>query len=243
VSEADANPSISAACGVEIVEVELLVSASLQSEVDRFYVERLGLGRVSGDHAPAGYAVGPTRLHFKETAEGCPFYHFALLAPGDRFEAVKQWLAQAGALLTGADGQTTFDFDFWDAKAAYALDPAGNIVEVIAHRGVGDSGASGAFDAGELRGLSELGLVTPRVPAAVQALQQNGLPLWSGSADAGRLAFCGAKAHTLIVCSPGRRWLPTDRPAEVHSVRAEIRDQDGQIRHLRLTQSGEVVVI
>jgi catechol 2,3-dioxygenase-like lactoylglutathione lyase family enzyme len=230
--------------GVEIVDVELLVPTSVHGEVDHFYIERLGLGTASGDNAPGGYAVGPARLQFKEPADGsAPFYHFAFLAPGNRFAEAKRWLSGAGSLLTGSNGQTTFEFEAWDAKASYVLDPAGNILEIIAHRGVANSDATGAFDAGELRGLSELGLVTVAPPEAVDALQQAGLPLWSGTADAGRIAFCGAKSQTLIVCSPGRGWLPTDRPAEVHSVQAQIRGRDDQIRHITLTPDGEVVVV
>jgi hypothetical protein len=122
------------------------------------------------------------------------------------------------------------------------LDPAGNIVEIIAHHGVADSGVSGAFDPGELRGLSELGLVTYRVPETVETLQQASLPFWSGSTEADSLAFCGAKAHTLIVCSLGRGWLPTGRRAEVHALHAQIRDRDRRTRHVKLSRDGDVVV-
>jgi hypothetical protein len=235
---------VSVSSGVEIVDVELLVPRAAQGGVDRFYVEDLGLGRISGENAPAAYAVGPARLQFTETADdSAPFYHFAFLAPGDRFAEAKRWLAGAGRLLLpDSDGQTTFDFDSWDAKASYVLDPVGNIVEIIAHHGVADSGVSGAFDPGELRGLSELGLVTDRVPEAVETLQQASLPLWSGSTEAESLAFCGAKAHTLIVCSLGRGWLPTGRRAEVHAVHAQIRDRDRQTRYVKLSRDGDVVV-
>ncbi|MDQ6818916.1 MAG: hypothetical protein M3076_01030 [Actinomycetota bacterium] len=229
--------------GVEIVDVELLVSGAVQDELDRFYVNGLGLGGMPGENGPAGYAVGTARLRFEETADdSAPFYHFALLAPGDRFAEAQRWLSGAASLLSDSDGQTTFDFDFWDAQACYALDPSGNIVEIIAHRGIAESGASGAFDPRELRGVSEVGLVTPRALEAVEALRQAGLPLWSGATEAESLAFCGAKAHTLIVCSPGRGWLPTGRPAGVHPVRAQICDLDRRTRDLRLTRDGVVVV-
>ncbi|MFZ0091082.1 MAG: hypothetical protein WAL63_16360 [Solirubrobacteraceae bacterium] len=229
--------------GVEIADVELLVSRAAHRELDRFYVGDLGLDKMPAEDAPDKYAVGPARLRFNRAVDdSAPFYHFALLAPGDRFAEAKGWLSGAGSLLSDSDGQTTFDFDFWDAKASYALDPAGNIVEIIAHRGVAESGASGAFDPGELCGVSEVGLVTVRVPQAVEALQQAGLPLWSGTTEADSLAFCGAKAHTLIACSPGRGWLPTDRPAEVHPVQARIRDRHGLTRDVSLTRAGDVLV-
>jgi hypothetical protein len=234
---------VSVSSDVEIVNVELLVSREVHAELDRFYLEDLGLGKMPAEDALDGYAVGPARLRFNDAVDdSAPFYHVAFLAAGDRFAEAKRWLSGAGPLLSGSDGQTTFDFDFWDAKASYALDPAGNIVEIIAHRGVAESGASGAFDPDELGGLSEVGLVTVRFPQVVEALQQAGLPLWSGTTKADGLAFCGAKAHTLIVCSPGRGWLPTGRPAEVHPVQARIGDRDGWTREVSLTRDGDVVV-
>ncbi len=212
-------------------------------ELDHFYVENLSLRRRLGEDGSGGYAVGSARLRFKESADAsAPFYHFAFLLPGDRFEEAKRWLSRASPLLSDSNGETTFDFDFWDAKASYALDPAGNIVEVIAHHGIAESAASGAFDPGELRGLSEVGLVTSQTAEAVAALQQADLPLWFGATEPDSLAFCGAQGHTLIVCSRGRGWLPTARPAEVHPVKAQIRDRYRRIRDITLTRDGDVVV-
>ena len=56
-------------------------------------------------------------------------------------------------------GELVFDFSFWDALACYFRDPAGSIVELIAHRGLGERGTRGAFSGEELLGLSEVGLV------------------------------------------------------------------------------------
>lgn len=49
------------------------------------------------------------------------FYHSAVLVPGDRFDAALTWLRER------------VDLGFWDARACYCHDPAGNIVEPIAH--------------------------------------------------------------------------------------------------------------
>lgn len=91
--------------------------------------------------------------------------------PGDRFEVVLDWARERVDLLpdreTGAD---VFDFTNWDARAVYFHDPAGNIVELIAHTGIGEVGARGAFAAGELVGVSEVGLVCdpPSLAAALE---------------------------------------------------------------------------
>ncbi len=157
-----------------------------------------------------------------EPADNRPFYHFALLVPGDRFAAALEWARGRVELLPGGDRDgVVFDFSNWDALACYFHDPAGNIVELIAHRGVGERGASGAFDGRELLGLSEVGLVGEPAEIA-RALEGAGIRLWDGALAPGRLAFLGAHARTFIAAAAGRGWLPTGRPAEPHPVRAVV---------------------
>jgi hypothetical protein len=143
-----------------------------------------------------GIDTGETELEFV-AGEGEPFYHFASLAPPDRFDEL-------------AGSREVFDFEAWNAKAFYFDDPAGNIVEVIGHQGIDEFG------------LSELGLVGDTRAMAAE-LQRVGLELWDGTLEGeGRLAFVGERGRTLILAPPGRGWMPTGRPAERHPVEAEL---------------------
>jgi hypothetical protein len=172
-----------------------------------FYGGDLGLP-VEGEEI----VVGETRLRFALEAGGA-FYHFALLVPGDRFDAALDWAQERVEVLGDV-----FEFENWDAKAVYFHDPAGNIVELIAHRGLQENGRAGPFAAEELVGFSELGIVGDP-PSLLRQLEAQGLELWSGTVDEpDRLAFVGEKGRTLILAPPGRGWLPTDRPAEPHPV-------------------------
>jgi catechol 2,3-dioxygenase-like lactoylglutathione lyase family enzyme len=169
-----------------------------------FYRDVLGLP-LDGDRI----AVGETTLRF-EPAEGEPFYHFALLVPGDRFDAARAWSRERVELLGDV-----FASDAWDSQAVYFHDPAGNILELIAHRGLEENGRSDRFAAEELVGFSELGIVGDRA-LELRRLESRGLALWDGTIDEpGRLAFVGEKGRTLIL-APG--WVPTGRPAEAHPV-------------------------
>ena len=182
---------------MRFVEVTLAAPAALLPELERFY---------------AGM-TGETTLRFRAAA-GDPFYHFALLVPGDRFDAANAWADERFELLGDV-----FDFENWDARAVYFLDPAGNVVELIAHRGLEENGREGAFDAAEIVGFSELGLVGNRA----ENLRMSRLPLWSGTIDDPEsLAFVGEKGCTLILAEEGRGWLPTGRPAEMHPVEFEL---------------------
>jgi len=171
------------------------------------------------------FAAGETTMEL-DPAPGAPFYHFAFLVPGDRFEAAHEWAAARTELLPDQEsGQTVFDFDSWEAWGCYFLDPAGNIVELAAHRGIDENGKTGPFEAPEIVGLSELGLVgDPR--AMAEQLATVGLGLWNGTLDEpGRLAFIGERARTLILSPAGRGWIPIGRPAEPHPIEAEIAAQ------------------
>jgi catechol 2,3-dioxygenase-like lactoylglutathione lyase family enzyme len=183
-------------------------------ELLAFYRDALGL-----DGGDSTATAGETELEFA-AGEGAPFYHFALLVPGDRFDAALEWARGETELLPSAgSGEVVFDFGFWDALACYFHDPAGNIVELIAHRGLGERGTTGPFAGGELLGLSELGLVGDQRALARSLEDELGVSVWDGDLDDPRgLAFAGEKARTLILAPPGRGWLPTGRPSERHAL-------------------------
>jgi hypothetical protein len=184
---------------MRFVEVTLAAPVALLPELDRFY----------------DGMTGETNLEFS-AGEGEPFYHFALLLPGDRFDAAHRWADERFELLGGV-----FEFENWDARAVYFHDPAGNIVELIAHHGLEENGRTGEFGPDEIVGFSELGVVGNRA----ENLRMSRLPLWSGMIDdPERLAFVGEKGRTLILAEEGRGWLPTGRPAEIHPVEFELSD-------------------
>jgi hypothetical protein len=140
--------------------------------------------------------------------------------PGDRFDQALEWARARVELLTGGDiDDVVFPLDNWDALACYLHDPAGNIVELIAHHEVAHANSTGPFHASELIGLSELGLVGDTATMARRLSDQLGLEVWDGSvSEPPGVAFIGQKARTLIVVPPGRGWLPTRRPAEAHGL-------------------------
>jgi catechol 2,3-dioxygenase-like lactoylglutathione lyase family enzyme len=187
-----------------------------------FYGGRLGIEPVEEADGAVAVPLGETRLDF--LASGAqPFYHLALLAPGNRFGELLDWARGRTELLPDrTSGDVVFDFTRWGAQACYFHDPAGNIVELIAHRGIGETTRRGPFGSEELLGLSELGLVGPTAEAASVLRRDLGLELWDGTVEEGRLAFVGKPARTLILSRAGRPWLPTGRPAEAHSAEIEL---------------------
>jgi hypothetical protein len=202
----------------ELLHVGPLAPSALLPELAAFSGEQLGLPVRQEDGAVA-VEVGETTLELRAAA-GTPFYHLALLVPGDRFEAALAWAAERVELLPDREtGDPVFDFTNWDARALYFHDPAGSIVELISHRGIAEAGATGPFSPGELVGMSEIGIVCDPPSLAAALEHELGLEVWDGTVEGeGRLAFVGEQARTLILCRAGRPWLPTGRPAEAWPV-------------------------
>src|SRR5207253_8425119 len=100
-----------------------------------------------------------------------PTYHFAFRVPGDRFHEAKEWLSGRVDLLQ-EDGVNEFDWDFWDAHAVYAEDPARNVIELIAFAGL-DEGGGAAFSGASILALAELGLPVADPRVAVASLAEN----------------------------------------------------------------------
>lgn len=192
---------------MRFTEVTLAGPAGLPA----FYRDVLGL-----PHDGDGIRIGETTLRF-EPGDGKAFYHFALLVPGDRFDAAHAWAEQRVALRGGV-----FDSEDGDSEAIYFEDPARNIVELIAHHGLEENGQGGPFTIEELVGFSELGFVSDP-PTLLRELETLGLELFRGTVDErNRLAFVGERGRTFILAPPGRGWLPDGRPAEPHPVMAVV---------------------
>ena len=203
---------------LELAHLGLDASAPLLPKLAEFYGGHLGLP-LSETDSGIGLGIGESTLSFR-ASDGAPFYHVALLVPGDRFDAALAWAGESFELLPDREtGEVVFDFTNWDALAVYFHDPAGSIVELITHRAIGETGATGAFAARELLGISEIGLACDPPAVAAELERELGLELWDGTVEGeARLAFVGEKARTLILCRSGRPWLPTGRPAEAHPV-------------------------
>jgi catechol 2,3-dioxygenase-like lactoylglutathione lyase family enzyme len=177
------------------------------AELPAFYVDELGLP-LDGE----AIRIGETLLRFAPEGDGA-FYHFALLVPGDRFDAGFAWARERVKLLGDV-----FASDDWGSRAVYFHDPAGNILELIAHRGLEENGHRDGFAAEELVGFSELGIVGDKAEL-LRRLEAIGLEMWDGTLQAPNLlAFVGEKGRTFILAAPGRGWMPTGRPAEPYPV-------------------------
>ena len=230
--------------GLKIERVELAAPRGSLKALEAFYGHKIGVPVGVYGESELELHIGHSTIQFSRmSGDERPFYHFAFLVPGNRFAAAHSWLAARAEVLPHLESEdTVFDFAFINARACYFHDPAANIVELIAHRGISESHAPGeTFSVNELVGVSEIGLVTPDKVRAAKTLDDSlGLTVWHGEVHGSDgLAFLGRQAHTVILASPGRGWLPTDRPAEVHPVRVGL--GGAQSGHVDLTYASHRV--
>ncbi|MDQ3859280.1 MAG: hypothetical protein M3327_12700 [Actinomycetota bacterium] len=217
---------------MRFLHVRLGAPARCRQALADFYGRKLGIDVSFPGTDRLSFSIGETAIEFAPLS-GEPFYHFALLVPGNRFHEALTWARTRTELLPNREsGEIVFDFGNWRAYACYFHDPAGNIVELIAHCGIGESSARGSFRADELVGLSELGLVGDPPWMAERLAGRLGLVVWDGTLEEpGRLAFVGERARTLILSPPGRDWLPTGRAAEPHAVEARVAGpREGEVK-------------
>lgn len=195
-----------------------------------FYGERLGLPITAASAERLTLAVGADCLTFEAAPAGtAPFYHLAFDVPASALDAAADWLAAAAPLLPMSDGARIAEFPNWQARSTYALDPAGNILELIGRRPPGTEAVAAPFGAAQVRGLSEIGVVAPNLPAIVARLQAEiGLPTFARQPPTERFVVFGTDDGLLIVVPPGRAWFPTTIPADVFPLTIELEPAPGR---------------
>lgn len=188
-----------------------LLSVTLEADDLRalrgFYVESMGLPAIEDTRDALALRVGWTTLRF-ERAERAPApAHFAFNIPPDAMDRAIEWLGARGPLLSD-EGVSRFEFASWNAEAIYAMDPAGNVIELIARRRLNDRLGARDFDAAALLCVSEIGIVAEDPPRVARALcGAFGLSIFS-AADAD-FATVGDDRGLFIIVPPGRAWKPT----------------------------------
>ena len=159
--------------------------------------------------------AGYSEIEFRQAAPGeKPFYHFAFTIPENQLENAMVWLEPRCAIANiKKSRRKTIQFRNWDAEACYFFDPAGNILEFIAHRPL-KNGTSAAFSEAQILHVSEIGLVAPDVPATEAKVGEVlGLTPYRGSSE--NFAPLGGVNGLLIVVPENRVWLPT---TDVHAA-------------------------
>jgi catechol-2,3-dioxygenase len=211
---------------MEYLQIELLTHAL--GRLQHFYQDGLGLAVTQSDASSFSVQVGATALRFAATDQGQPVYHLAFNISENKIESAREWLAPRAQLLPHFQtGKTILHWPAWNAHSIYFLDPAGNVLEVIARHEL-DNAARGPFGPADLLNVSELGLVVDDAHATMDLLRRElGLHDKSVLADFGAL---GDDHGLFIVSAINRPWMPTeDRLAKPYAARALVRHERARV--------------
>lgn len=176
-----------------------------------YHREVLGL---AVHEVPHGVEVvaGATRIVLLEGGRPAPV-HFAFNVPVGSLDAVAEVLERHGPLLADAGGTTRFEFARWRARAVYARDPAGNLLEWIERERLGEGGGT-PLGPTHVLGVSEIGVVVPDVAAFARAAG-DAVPLPPFGSPGDDFAALGDDRGLLIAVREGRPWYPENREPAV----------------------------
>ena len=210
---------------------EIYLETSKLNELKDFYwrILKLKTENTSGDSFTI--FTNHTKIIFKKTGQGDPFYHFAFNIPSNKIDEAYHWLIEKTALLWIPDYNSHIaDFTNWNARSVYFKDPAGNIVEFIARFDLQDF-ESAKFSELQIRCVSEIGLVFPKEnydDGCTSILSAYPLSYFSKQPPLDIFRAVGSD-EGLIICVPdGRPWYPTsENNASGFPIRI-LFEQDGK---------------
>jgi len=162
---------------------------------------------------PASSEEAGSRLTRSYEGQSTPYYHFAFNIPENKLDEAKGWIETVTELGKEA-GRDISRSEAWNSDSVYFMDPAGNILELIARHTM-DNGIQRPFDPDrDLQCLSEIGMPTRNVAFAVDQLEAIGIGSYQRRNDS--FNPVGDEEGMFIVVQPGRRWHFTNLTAECY---------------------------
>lgn len=209
----------------------LQLKTSRLSDLRAFYTDTFGCSVTNINSGGFTVEIGTTDVTFSEVDDGTdPSYHFAINIPQNQFDDAVTWLSDRVEPLSDAEtDEREVSFEEWNAHAVYGLDPADNLLELIARHDLSNE-SDRPFGSENFRRVSEIGLPVPSVRRAVEAIRDNvGVSLRNNHAaaitDDDSFAAVGDDHGLFIVVEKDRGWYPTrNQPAEVYPVSVGISD-------------------
>jgi hypothetical protein len=208
---------------------KLILQTSYLETLKEFYssILELPVQMVSGEEIII--KIGASSLVFTETKEVEPFYHFAINIPSNKIQEAKNWMGSKLKLLWMEDYKSEIaDFVNWHAKSVYFYDPAGNILELIARFDLNND-QEDAFSSKQFLSINEVGLVfePDKFDQRTSELRNNySLSYFSKQPPLPQFRASGDDEGLFVVVPAHRNWYPTDKPAEIFSMRVEFENHD-----------------
>ncbi|PGS47299.1 glyoxalase [Bacillus sp. AFS041924] len=216
---------------------KVVIQTCLLNETKDFYINKLKFNCITSKNNSFTIEVGESLLEFVEAKEGTnPFYHFAFNVPSNQFQKAKKW-AQSIVKLTMEEGHDEIYFEFLDAHSFYFEDPSGNIVEFISRHSISRKSVM-PFSVQSILNISEINLTTHDVFTVGKQLISNGILERNNNELINGLNFMGGKGCFILLGPPNRKWLFSNKNAEIFPVVITI--DNGKI--IIVNERGEIKI-
>ncbi|MBW2961199.1 VOC family protein [Mesonia aestuariivivens] len=193
------------------------------AEQKKFYEEVLDLPvRKIGSNV-IQVLLGFSEIFMEEDLTAKP-YHFAFHVMPCKIEEAKNWLENKVKLLTFEE-QAIIDFSNWNAKSLYFYDENKNIVEFISRQNLFPE-TEKPFNAEQILGIAEIGLVTDNVGEKFNFLQQEfGLEQYDG--DLEKFCAVGDDLGLFITINQQEKdWFPINDKPYVADFQVAVQHQE-----------------
>lgn len=190
----------------------LILETARLEELKEFYSHVLDWPPADEEEGSFTLELQNTELEFRRhNGDLDPFYHFAINIPANKIEEALAWLKPRVQLLWLDDFQSNIAaFNNWNARSVYFLDPAGNIVELIARFDI-DNATDEPFSPKQFLDVSEIGLVVPEgelQTKAHQLLDDFSLSWFSKQPPQESFKAIGDDKGLFILVPEHRNWYP-----------------------------------
>ncbi|MDF2960786.1 MAG: Glyoxalase/bleomycin resistance protein/dioxygenase [Paenibacillus sp.] len=188
-----------------------------------FYTGVLGMPLIREQAGTFTVRAGRSLLQFEERLSIEPYYHFAMAISENQLDSAEAWLAARHIdMYRFADGKHQLYSVNWHATSLYFHDPAGNIVEFIAHHSLANV-SEGDFTIEQIRSLCEIGLPVEDVPRMSAFLNGSyGFGTYKNSDS--QFAPLGDMEGLFILSKVKRIWLGSHQQAAVFPVEIDIKN-------------------
>ena len=209
---------------------EIKLQTAVPEDLAFFYGETLGLN-VAAVAETIQVHTSFSKLIFTKTNDNSePYYHFAFNIPSNKIMEAFEWMNDKATVLWIKEyNDYIADFNNWNAKSIYFLDPAGNIVEFISRFDLNDNSFE-SFSSSSIISVSEIGLVFPTdsIEKNVdQILFDYSLSYFNKQGPLPQFKAIG-NDNGLLICVPEERnWFPTEnRPAHIFPLEIIITQEN-----------------
>lgn len=205
-----------------------LLTNDLENTFD-FYHNKMGFPVKERRDQYVTFIAGKTDLTFTYSdTHKHPVYHFAFTIPSNKLKEAFDFIQAKTFIMDVPSGSKIADFSNWNADAFYFYDNNNNILEFIARYAIQNQ-SDQAFSGTSIYAISEIGLVTDKVPVLAQKITEDyDVSIFEHQPAMEQFTVMGDDYGLFILVATERTWFPTQIKAKLFPLAIYIQNALGE---------------